>query len=195
MKKLIDKLNRDKRLTKEEWVELIENYEEVFDYAIDEAYAIKNEVFGNSVYIRGLIEISNYCKNDCLYCGIRKSNKNADRYRLSKEEIMSCVHEGYKLGFRTFVMQGGEDAHFTDERLEDIIKEIKGFYPDSAVTLSLGERTKESYQRLYDAGADRYLLRHETANEEHYKKLHPEEMSLKNRKQCLYNLKDLGYQV
>lgn len=151
--------------------------------------------FGNKVFIRGLIEISSICKNDCYYCGIRKSNKNAVRYRLSREQILNCCEKGYKLGFRTFVMQGGEDGYFTDDVLCDIIGSIKSKYPDCAVTLSLGERSRESYQRLYDAGADRYLLRHETANEEHYSKLHPKEMTLQNRKKCLMDLKEIGFQT
>ena len=142
-----------------------------------------------------MIEISNYCKNDCIYCGIRRSNQNAERYRLSEEEILSCCESGYALGFRTFVLQGGEDGYYTDDLLEDLLHKIKAAYPDCAITLSLGERSRESYERLYTAGADRYLLRHETANEAHYGKLHPAEMSLKNRKQCLYTLKEIGYQV
>lgn len=151
--------------------------------------------FGNKVFIRGLIEISSICKNDCYYCGIRKSNKNAVRYRLGKEQILNCCEQGYKLGFRTFVMQGGEDGYFTDDVMCDIVSSIKRGYPGCAVTLSLGERSRESYQRLYDAGADRYLLRHETASEEHYSKLHPSEMTLKNRKKCLWDLKEIGFQT
>ena len=151
--------------------------------------------FSNKIYIRGLIELSSYCKNDCLYCGLRRSNKSAVRYRLNKEQILSCCRSGYSLGFRTFVLQGGEDGYYTDEVMCEIVSEIKSLYPDCAVTLSLGERTEESYRRLFDSGADRYLLRHETANEEHYKKLHPSEMSLENRKNCLYTLKKIGYQT
>ena len=153
------------------------------------------EHFSNKIYIRGLVELSSYCKNDCLYCGLRRSNKNAVRYRLSKEQILSCCKSGYSLGFRTFVLQGGEDGYYTDEVMCDIVSEIKSLYHDCAVTLSLGERTEESYRRLFESGADRYLLRHETANEEHYKKLHPSEMSLANRKKCLYTLKKIGYQT
>ena len=153
------------------------------------------EHFSNKIYIRGLVELSSYCKNDCLYCGLRRSNKNAVRYRLSKEQILSCCKSGYSLGFRTFVLQGGEDGYYTDEVMCDIVSEIKSLYHDCAVTLSLGERTEESYRRLFESGADRYLLRHETANEEHYKKLHPFEMSLANRKKCLYTLKKIGYQT
>ena len=153
------------------------------------------EHFSNKIYIRGLVELSSYCKNDCLYCGLRRSNKCAVRYRLNKEQILSCCRSGYSLGFRTFVLQGGEDGYYTDEVVCDIVSEIKSLYPDCAVTLSLGERTEESYRRLFESGADRYLLRHETANEEHYKKLHPSEMSLANRKNCLYTLKKIGYQT
>ena len=147
------------------------------------------------MYVRGLIEISNICKNDCLYCGIRRSNKTCERYRLSEDDILSCCDDGYSLGFRTFVLQGGEDSYYTDEVVCGIVSRIKEKYPDCAVTLSLGERSRESYHAMYDAGADRYLLRHETASEEHYKKLHPAEMSFKNRMQCLCNLRDIGYQV
>ena len=156
---------------------------------------IRRENYEDKVYIRGLIEVSSYCKNNCLYCGIRAGNKNAMRYRLSEEEILSCCKVGYDLGFRTFVMQGGEDNHFTDDFMCRLIFKIKSLYPDCAITLSLGERSKESYKDLKDAGADRYLLRHETANDAHYSKLHPEGMELAERKKCLFNLKELGYQV
>ena len=147
------------------------------------------------MYIRGLIEISNICKNDCYYCGIRRSNENCDRYRLSKEEILECCKEGYELGFRTFVMQGGEDGYFTDEVLCEIVSKIHHRFPDCAITLSMGERSKESYQKLYEAGANRYLLRHETADKKHYESLHPAKMSCENRIQCLKNLKEIGYQT
>ncbi len=156
---------------------------------------VRRESYGDKVFLRGLIEISSYCKNDCLYCGIRRSNKNAERYRLLPEDILSCADEGYRLGFRTFVMQGGEDSFFTDELLCGLIREIKQRHPDCAVTLSLGERSEESYRLLREAGADRYLLRHEAADEELYRKLHPSEMSLSKRKDCLFTLKRLGYQV
>ena len=155
----------------------------------------RQKSYGKKVFLRGLIEISSFCKNDCLYCGIRRSNKDADRYRLSREDILSCCENGYGLGFRTFVMQGGEDSFFTDDFLCGVISEIKEKYPDCAVTLSLGERSYESFRRLREAGADRYLLRHEAASEELYRKLHPGEMSLENRKECLFSLKELGYQV
>ena len=151
--------------------------------------------YGNKIYIRGLIEFTNYCKNNCYYCGIRSSNKNAQRYRLTSEQILSCCETGWNLGFRTFVLQGGEDPYFTDDKICQIIREIKAAYPYCAVTLSIGEKSEESYQAYFDAGADRYLLRHETADEDHYKKLHPEQMSLVFRKNCLKNLKKIGYQT
>lgn len=151
--------------------------------------------FGDGVFIRGLIELTNHCKNDCLYCGIRRSNRAADRYRLTKEQVLACCATGYELGFRTFVLQGGEDASFTDGTLVDLIASIKTQYPACAVTLSLGERTKASYASLFAAGADRYLLRHETANAAHYGKLHPKELTLASRLQCLRDLKTIGFQT
>lgn len=194
---MFNKLYQDTQLTETEYKELLELHtdKEIAEYGFELARKRQKETFGNEVYTRGLIEISNYCKNDCIYCGIRRSNQNAERYRLSEEEILSCCESGYALGFRTFVLQGGEDGYYTDDLLEDLLHKIKAAYPDCAITLSLGERSRESYERLYTAGADRYLLRHETANEAHYGKLHPAEMSLKNRKQCLYTLKEIGYQV
>ena len=158
----------------------------------DEARAL---YYGRKVFFRGLIEFSSYCKNDCFYCGLCRSNKDAVRYRLSEEEILDCCRMGHALGFRTFVLQGGEDPHFSDDRMCGIVSAIRSSFPDCAITLSLGERSRESFQRLYDAGADRYLLRHETADEAHYGKLHPAELSLKNRKRCLYDLKEIGFQV
>lgn len=167
--------------------------------AIDSLYtaaaAERDRVYGRRVFMRGLIEVSNHCKNDCLYCGIRRSNSGTKRYRLDKEQIMNCCRTGYGLGFRTFVLQGGEDAWFTDDRVCDIVSSIRHEYPDCAITLSLGERGYDSYLRLREAGADRYLLRHETANREHYGKLHPAEMSFDHRMQCLQDLRELGYQV
>ena len=196
MLKLIDKLKETKHLTKEEWVELIEGRTpEVAEYLFAQARDVREQVYGKSIYIRGLIEFTNYCKNDCLYCGIRRSNTNACRYRLDMDEILECCEKGYELGFRTFVLQGGEDAYFTDNQLEQTVKAIRGQYPDCAITLSVGARSYESYKRLFDAGADRYLLRHETYNTEHYAKLHPTELSAKVRQQCLKNLKEIGYQV
>ncbi len=194
--KIAKKLINTGTLRVEEYKCLIENRnEEVIALLNCEAVKKRKEIYGNKVFIRGLIEISNICKNDCLYCGIRGSNKSCERYRLTKEEILSCCDEGYDLGFRTFVMQGGEDLYFTDEILGDIIGEIKRKHPDCAVTLSLGERSRESYQKLFDAGADRYLLRHETATKDHYEMLHPKKMSFDTRMSCLKSLKEIGYQT
>ena len=155
----------------------------------------RRAIYGDAVFTRGLIEISNFCRNDCLYCGIRRSNPHCRRYRLTEEEILACADEGCALGFRTVVLQGGEDPYFTDAVLCGVTAELKRRHPDCAVTLSMGERSRESYQRLFDAGADRYLLRHETVNPEHYRKLHPPEMSWEHRIQCLRDLREIGYQV
>lgn len=193
---IVDKLREERSLSLEEYLELVEAYSlENAEHLARYAVAERKKYYSNSVYIRGLIEISNICKNNCLYCGIRRENSDCQRYRLTKEEILDCCREGYELGFRTFVMQGGEDGFFTDDYLCALISEIKEKYNDCAITLSLGERSYESYKKLYEAGADRYLLRHETADEEHYAKLHPENMSYKTRIECLYNLKEIGYQV
>ncbi|MGI6169471.1 MAG: [FeFe] hydrogenase H-cluster radical SAM maturase HydE [Christensenellales bacterium] len=161
----------------------------------EEARALRERHYGKQVYTRGLIEISNYCKNNCYYCGIRRDNSKVERYRLDKEQILECCEIGAALGYHTFVLQGGEDPYFTDERLVDSIRAIKEAHPDCALTLSLGERSRESYQRLYDAGADRYLLRHETANEAHYRRLHPDELVFENRRRCLFDLQEIGFQV
>ena len=168
---------------------------DIVQYLYDTAHATAQQYFGNKIFMRGLIEISNHCKNDCLYCGIRRSQKEVHRYRLSKEEILDCCQQGYGLGFRTYVLQGGEDGWFDDDRLCDIVATIRQQYPDCAITLSMGERSHESYQRLYDAGANRYLLRHETADATHYARLHPSDMSFDNRMRCLQDLKDIGFQV
>lgn len=196
MRELIDKLRANQDLEKEEYTYLIKHHtKELDEYLFQEAREVRNQYYGNDIYIRGLIEFTNYCKNDCYYCGIRRSNNHAERYRLTKEDILLCCRNGYKLGFRTFVLQGGEDGYYTDQRIIDIISSIKKDYGDCAITLSLGEKDYDSYQRFYEAGADRYLLRHETANSEHYGLLHPKELSLSNRKKCLYDLKEIGYQV
>ena len=196
MTDIVEKLYRTSDLTDEELTALIETDDkdaaELLRRYADET---RQKSYGKKVFLRGLIEVSSYCKNDCIYCGIRRSNKDAQRYRLSREEIMSCCENGYELGFRTFVMQGGEDSSFTDDFMCSVISEIKEKYPDCAVTLSLGERSYESYKRMKEAGADRYLLRHEAASQELYSKLHPDEMNLQNRKNCLFALKELGYQV
>lgn len=156
---------------------------------------VRRSIYGTDVYIRGLIEFTNYCKNNCYYCGIRRDNRQVTRYRLSTEDILACCSEGYRLGFRTFVLQGGEDPFYTDTMLGDIISAIRSRYPDCAITLSVGEKPRSVYQAWYDAGANRYLLRHETASESHYRRLHPPAMRLENRKRCLYDLKEIGYQV
>lgn len=196
MNKIISKLIKEHSLTLEEYKALISNYnEEIASVLRHEAVRLRKEIYGNTVYIRGLIEISNICKNDCLYCGIRKSNKLCERYRLREDEILSCCDYGYTLGFRTFVLQGGEDGFYTDEYLCSLVGKIKKNHPDCAVTLSLGERSEESYQKLFSAGADRYLLRHETADSEHYSRLHPESLTLEKRMDCLKKLKEIGFQV
>lgn len=194
---LIDKLIQNHELTKSEFAELLKMADDsaAAKRLAEEAVRIRSEVYGTAVYTRGLIEYTNYCKNDCYYCGIRRSNRNAKRYRLTEDEIMSCCENGYELGFRTFVLQGGEDPYFNDERMVRIIRRIKENYSDCALTLSIGEKSYESYKLFREAGADRYLLRHETANDAHYRMLHPEEMSLDVRKKCLYDLKSLGFQV
>ena len=192
---LIQMLNQQKHLTFEQWTQLIGTFTEREQaYAADLAREISLARFGNKIFFRGIIEFTNYCKNDCLYCGIRRSS-GASRYRLSKEDILLSCEDGYRAGFRTFVLQGGEDPWFSDERMEEIVKAIREGYPDCAITLSLGERSRESYQRLFDAGADRYLLRHETADKQHYESLHPPEISFENRMRCLYDLRDIGYQT
>ncbi|MBQ7567542.1 [bacterium] len=160
-----------------------------------QADEVRRQIYGKSVFLRGLIEFTNYCKNDCYYCGLRRGNSRVQRYRLSDEDILSCCATGYKLGYRTFVLQGGEDGYFSDERLCALVSAIHAQYPECAITLSVGERSADSYRRLRQAGADRYLLRHETANRGHYEKLHPADMSWGNRRRCLYTLKELGYQV
>ena len=193
---LLDRLMEGAVLSPEEWrLVLEERSPETAAHAARLASGVRDRIFGNRVYIRGLIEFTNYCRNDCYYCGIRRSNCKAERYRLREEEILECCREGYRLGFRTFVLQGGEDGYFTDERLCRIVRDIKEAYPDCALTLSVGERSRESYQALREAGADRYLLRHETADEDHYRKLHPAELTLKNRMDCLRTLKELGFQT
>lgn len=193
---LIDTLTETHSLSPGQYRELIESRcPETAALLADRAVAVRKAIYGNDVYVRGLIEISNICKNDCLYCGIRRSNKSCDRYRLTREQIMECAGEGYRLGFRTFVLQGGEDPYYTDELLGGIVEAVKAKYLDCAVTLSMGERSRESYAYLRRAGADRYLLRHETADREHYQTLHPTEMSFDNRMRCLYDLRELGYQV
>lgn len=196
MKELIDKLYETQELERSELLLILNNFNaDISEYLFDKARFVSKKHFGNSIYTRGLIEFTNFCKNNCYYCGISRSNQNADRYRLSMEEILSCCETGYELSFRTFVLQGGEDGYYSEDKVVEIIKGIKSAYPDCAITLSIGERSYEAYKRFFEAGADRYLLRHETATDEHYNKLHPAELSLSDRKQCLYNLKEIGFQV
>jgi len=192
-----EKLIRTHELSREEYIELLMHWEdaELAARLREKAVKIRVRYYGDKVYTRGLIEFTNYCKNNCYYCGIRRGNSHAERYRLSREEILDCCENGYALGFRTFVLQGGEDPYYTDERMVEIIRSIRRTYPDCAITLSIGEKSYESYKLFKEAGANRYLLRHETASDELYRRLHPEEMLLSHRKQCLYDLKSLGYQV
>lgn len=193
---LIDRLHKEHTLTRGEFITLIkERDEENTSYLASLAREEAVKIYGNGVFPRGLVEFTNYCKNNCYYCGIQGSNQHATRYRLSKDEILSACENGYQLGYRSFVLQGGEDPHYSDDVMVPIVSEIRKRYQDCAITLSLGERSKESYQKLYDAGADRYLLRHEAATPELYQKLHPESLSLENRIQCLWNLKEIGYAV
>lgn len=194
MKDLMDRIVAGGELSDDEWRFLIEG-----DYdrqrLLDKADEVRRQYYGTDVYIRGLIEISSFCKNDCLYCGIRRSNGNAERYRLFEEDIFACCEQGYGLGFRTFVLQGGEDSFHTTEWVADLVSAIKEKYPDCAVTLSLGERPRKDYEIWYQAGADRYLLRHETASRPHYEKLHPPEQTFAHRMECLRNLRQIGYQT
>lgn len=193
---IAERLIQNHTLSEEEYRLLIENADaDIRERLAEAARAECERVYGKKVFLRGLIEIGNICKNDCLYCGIRRGNKTVKRYRLTKEDILACAAEGHRLGFRTFVLQGGEDAYYSDEVLTGIVKELKRNYPDCAVTLSLGERSRESYEALKNAGADRYLLRHETIDPTHYEKLHPQEMSHENRLRCLRDLKKLGFQT
>ena len=193
---LIDRLSGEHGLAEPEYAALVAGMDDEASARLGElAVAVRRAIYGDAVFTRGLIEISNICKNDCLYCGIRRSNANARRYRLTAEEILACADEGHALGFRTFVLQGGEDGFFTDEALCGIVSALKRRHEDCAVTLSMGERSRESYERLHDAGADRYLLRHETADPAHYASLHPKAMSFENRMRCLRDLREIGYQV
>ena len=191
---ITEKLKNECDLSDNEFKALLQT--DAFDESLfQKADKVRRSAYGDEVYIRGLIEFTNYCRNNCYYCGIRRDNKNAVRYRLTKDEILTCCEEGYRLGFRTYVLQGGEDSYYTDTIICDIVSEIRNRFPDCAITLSIGEKSKESYKAFFYAGAKRYLLRHETADDAHYGMLHPDSMSSRRRKQCLYDLKDIGYQV
>lgn len=196
MQILIDKLHSEKVLSKAELVMLLNCLgKEDTRYLFSKSRAVADEFFGKKIFVRGLIEFTNFCKNDCYYCGIRKSNFKVERYRLEKDDILSCCEHGYELGFRTFVLQGGEDLWYSDEKMIDIVSSIRNAYPDCAITLSIGEKIYEQYLHFYNAGANRYLLRHETANAEHYSELHPTGLSAENRQHCLDDLKKIGYQI
>lgn len=196
IKNLVDKLEQEHILTVDEFTFILDNVsDDDREYIRLKAQGIAKSKFGNKVYTRGIVEFSNICKNDCYYCGIRKSNKNFERYRLTKEQILDCCESGYAYDYRTFVLQSGEDPYYTDEVMCDIVRTIREKYTDCAITLSIGERSRESYQKLFDAGANRYLLRHETANKELYEKLHPSYQKFEVRMQCLRDLKDIGFQV
>lgn len=196
LKNVIDNLKNNKEVPVKDLVLLLETTDkESIKYLSKCAQEVSYRSFNNKIYIRGLIEFTNYCKNDCYYCGIRKSNKNVARYRLSKEEILSCCTQGYDLGFRTFVLQGGENPYYTSDKMVDIISSIHKKYPDCAITISFGEHSKETYEKFYNAGADRYLLRHESSDPKHYKKLHPKKQHLQNRLDSLNNLKAIGFQT
>lgn len=198
---LLEKFLEQGCLEEEEFRELLDQFDQgsltgkELDALTGKAVALRQSYYGKKVYTRGLIEFTNYCKNNCYYCGIQGKNSNVTRYRLTEEEILSCCESGYGLGFRTFVLQGGEDPYYTKERMTKIIKMIKSRFPDCAITLSVGEKDHDTYAEWREAGADRYLLRHETADEDHYRKLHPDGMTFEHRKDCLYDLKSLGYQV
>ena len=194
MNELIEKLQTERNLSDSELLTVLRT--DAFDDALSAAAdAVRRRVYGNAVFVRGLIEFTNYCKNDCYYCGIRCSSRSVQRYRLDKDTILACCDEGYALGYRTFVLQGGEDPYFTDERVCAIVSAIRERFPDCAITLSIGEKTRDSYRAFFDAGANRYLLRHETADPAHYAALHPAALSAENRKRCLFDLKEIGYQV
>ena len=196
IKELIDRLEKEHSLSIDEYRIIIDLRDpETAEYAAEKAVKTRKQIYGNSVFIRGLIEVSNVCRNDCFYCGIRRSNDHCERYSLTDEQILECCSKGHEIGFRTFVMQGGESHSFSAERVCRTVQKIKAKFADCAVTLSLGEYKREEYKAMREAGADRFLLRHETADKEHYEKLHPSGMSFDNRMECLRNLKDLGFQT
>lgn len=191
---IVERLAFTGNLSDEELLALLQtdSFDEILFAKADEK---RREIYGTDVYLRGLIEFTNYCRNNCYYCGIRRENRRIERYRMTSEEILAACEKGYEMGYRTFVLQGGEDPYFSDDKICHIVSEIRRNFPDCAITLSIGEKSRESYLRYFEAGANRYLLRHETASEEHYGKLHPPELSLENRKRCLFDLKEIGYQV
>mgnify|MGYP003290161851 CR=1 FL=1 len=196
MQTLIQKLERGQALTEPEFAALLRGRTPALEALLREkADRVRRAHYGNAVFVRGLIEFTNFCKNNCYYCGIRAANPNVCRFRLTEEEILACCREGHGLGFRTFVLQGGEDPFWTPQKIEQLVRRVKEEFPDCAVTLSVGEQPREVYAAWRAAGADRYLLRHETADFDHYRRLHPAAMSPENRQRCLWDLKELGYQV
>jgi len=196
LREIAEKLIVEHTLSREEWQRLLEHRDrEITERIRSAARRETDRIFGRQVFVRGLIEFTNICKKDCYYCGIRKSNSCVERYRLTEEEILSCCKDGYEAGLRTFVLQGGEDGYFTEERICSLVSEIHTKYQDCAITLSVGEWKRESYERFFSAGAERFLLRQETANAEHYGKLHPANQPYETRMECLRNLKDIGYQT
>lgn len=195
-KELIEKLNKERALSEPEWIQIFDTWTtEDLDFAVAMAHRTAVARFGKKIYFRGIVEFTNVCKNDCYYCGIRAGNRNCQRYSLDKEDILACCEDGYEHGFRTFVLQGGEDPHYTKDVMTDIVRSISERFPDCAVTMSIGELDRDFYQALYDAGARRYLLRHETADADHYRILHPEKQTLENRMRCLRDLKEIGFQT
>jgi biotin synthase len=193
---LIKKLDAEKALSREEWRQLIGTFTDGDrEFARSIAQGIALERFGRGIFFRGIVEFTNFCKNDCLYCGIRRDDRGVQRYRLEKDDILDCCRSGWAAGFRTFVLQGGEDPFYTDDLMAEIVSAIRAEFPTCAITLSIGEKSRESYQRFFDAGANRYLLRHETASKEHYGKMHPPDQTFENRMRCLRDLKDIGYQT
>ncbi len=193
--KLIDKLYENNNLDYDEIVFILNNIEEAGkDYLIQKAHETRMKTYGNKVFFRGLIEFTNHCIKGCKYCGINSKNSNISRYRLELDDILLCCEMGYNLGYKTFVLQGGEDNYYTDDKVIETIKTIKSRYPNVAITLSIGEKSYKSYEMYFNAGADRYLLRHETANRELFQRIHTN-TSYDNRIDCLWNLKKIGYQV
>jgi len=193
---LINKLIGDNDLNAEETFLLLEGLDELGrEMLYSAARKLCDKIYGRKVFMRGLVEFSNYCKNDCLYCGIRRSNAGAHRYRLTPETILECCSTGHSMGFRTFVLQSGEDEWWDENRMSALISDMRRSFPDSAITLSIGEKSRKTYQKYFNAGADRYLLRHETADECHYMKIHPSDMSWSRRMKCLNDLREIGFQV
>ncbi len=196
MKDLIDQLRAKHKLAPEGYRALLTMRDpQDVEYLMEQAREVAQARFGKGIFVRGLIELTNVCRNDCLYCGIRRSNSNVSRYTLTREQVLDSCEQGYKIGFRTFVLQGGEWGEERSTWIAELIRDIRQRWPECAITLSLGEHTRETYAMWRKAGADRYLLRHETHNKRLYSLLHPEGMTIQHRLQCLDWLKELGFQV